>query len=301
MHDNNIYPLVSIICLCYNHASWVEEALHSVKKQTYPNIELIIVDDNSTDDSKQVITKWIANDEATTFIANPGNLGNTKSFNNALKLAKGDFIIDFATDDVLMPNCVSLLIEKFKITSHSNVGIVYGNAERIDENGNAISPFFSVDSLGKTTPAIPTGNIYYNVVHSGSVVCAVAMLVKRKVYETIGAYDETLAYEDLDFWIRASRVYDFDYVDAIVCKKRLVNHSLGNQYSKKLNSRSIKINRSTFTVLKNTFENRNRSRAEDLALLTRVHYEITVNFKNGNWLLVAKYFWLKFRIHSKKY
>lgn len=300
MHENNNYPLVSVICLCYNHASWVEEALNSVKKQTYPNIELIVVDDNSSDQSKQLIGNW-ANDNGVTFISNSVNLGNTKSFNKALKLANGAFIMDFATDDVLLPNCIEKLMEQFTTTVHSNLGIVYSNAERIDENGNSVGSFFAVDGFGKTTPKIPTGAIYYHVVHSGSVVCAVAMLVKKEVYETIGDYDESLAYEDLDFWIRASRVFDFDYVDALLCKKRLVTHSLGNQYSKKLNSRSIKINRSTYKILKNTFEKRNRSKAEDLALLTRVHYEIAINFKNGNWLLMAKYFGLKFRIHTKTY
>ena len=92
--------LVTIICLCYNQEEFVLESLESVISQDYNQIELIIVDDCSTDNSKIVIENWLLNFPQIQFIANNTNLGNTKSFNKALKLAKGKYIIDLAADDV---------------------------------------------------------------------------------------------------------------------------------------------------------------------------------------------------------
>ena len=110
MHQN---PLVSVICLCYNHADYVTESLDSVLNQEYKNIEIIIIDDCSTDNSVPVIDEWLQKYPSILFIKNKTNLGNTKSFNKALEIAKGAYIIDFATDDILMPNCITQQIEKF--------------------------------------------------------------------------------------------------------------------------------------------------------------------------------------------
>jgi len=100
-------PLVSIICLSYNHAQFVEEALNSVLVQTYKNIELLIADDCSPDDSKSVIENWLKNHPKVVFVANTTNLGNTKTFNKMLALSKGEYVMDLAADDVLLPNCIT--------------------------------------------------------------------------------------------------------------------------------------------------------------------------------------------------
>ena len=106
-------PLVTVICSCYNHENFVIESLNSVINQDYKNIELIIIDDFSSDNSKKTIKNWLLNYPEITFIANENNLGITKSFNNALKSAKGKYIIDLAADDILIPNCVDLQLKKF--------------------------------------------------------------------------------------------------------------------------------------------------------------------------------------------
>jgi glycosyltransferase involved in cell wall biosynthesis len=89
MQDN---PLVTIICLCYNQEDYVLESLSSVLNQDYPSLELIIVDDCSTDNSKSVIEKWLIDFPQIQFITNSINLGSTKSFNKALKKANGKYI-----------------------------------------------------------------------------------------------------------------------------------------------------------------------------------------------------------------
>ena len=81
MQDN---PLVTIICLCYNQQEYVLQSLFSVVNQDYPNIELIIVDDCSTDNSRAVIEKWRLDFPKIQFIANETNLGTTQSFKRVI-------------------------------------------------------------------------------------------------------------------------------------------------------------------------------------------------------------------------
>src|SRR5687767_6161263 len=98
-----IDPLVSVICLCYNQARFVREAVASVLAQTYPHVELIIVDDASTDDSAAVIRSIVQDNPAIRCLVLEKNVGNCKAFNTGLSLAKGDYIIDLAADDLLLP------------------------------------------------------------------------------------------------------------------------------------------------------------------------------------------------------
>lgn len=286
--------LVTIICLCYNHEKFVLESLYSVLNQDYTPIELIIVDDFSIDNSRLVIEKWLIDYPEIQFIANERNLGNTKSFNKALRLAKGDFIIDLAADDVLLPNCVSLQLKSFKESNYKNLGIVYGNAELINENGSFNSYYFPVDSCKKTIEKRATGDIYLSVLSGGNSICSVSSMTKKTVFDSLNGYDENLAYEDLDFWIRASRVYDFDYIDEILIQKRQTDSSLISHFFIKNDSRSKKINYSTYLVILKTIL-LNVTKAEHKAIMKRIHFEIILAYKTSNFRLLLRYILLEFK------
>ena len=249
-------PLVTIICLCYNHESYVVESLNSVINQSYPSIELIIVDDCSTDSSKTIITTWLEKNPEIQFIANETNLGNTKSFNKALKLAKGEYIIDLAADDILLPNCVALQIDAFKNSFYKNLGVVYGNVELISENGTFDSYYFPVNEQKKVIENRITGDIYQSVLSGGNSICSVSAMIKKTVFDHLQGYDETLAYEDLDFWIRASRLYEFDFIDEPLIQKRIVTNSLGSDFFKKKDALSQK--NKSFYVLNPKKSNRTK-------------------------------------------
>ena len=288
-------PLVTIICLSYNHEKFVMETLNSVVNQNYSPIELIIVDDCSLDTTKTIIEDWLLSHPEVQFIANEINLGNTKSFNNALKITKGDYIIDLAADDLLVPNGISMQVNAFKNSSFKNLGIVYGNAEIINENGSFNSYYFPIDANGNVISKRKTGDIYASVLSTGDSICSVSTLIKKDVFDFLGGYDETLGYEDLDSWVRASREYEFDFIDAVLIKKRIVSNSLGTDFFKKNN----KINVSTYKILRKALK-LNRSKEEDLALQKRVHYEIIHSFKNKSFNLFLKNVGLRIEISWRK-
>jgi glycosyltransferase involved in cell wall biosynthesis len=296
--------VVTVICMCYNHEKFVLESLHSVITQDYPFIELIIIDDCSTDDSKNTIEKWLLDYPKVQFIANETNLGNTKSFNKALKLASGDYIIDLATDDVLISNCVSLQIKAFNESTFKNLGIVYGNAELITEKGEFDSYYFPVNDNKKTIKKRQTGDIYLSVLSGGDSICSVSSMAKKSVYDLLNGYDETLAYEDLDFWIRSSRLYEFDFIDEILIKKRISATSLTTSFYDNHSSRFKKINRSTYLILKKAI-GLNQTNEEDLAVQKRVHHEMVHTFKIKDYSLFLKNtglrFWLFCRKNFKKH
>ena len=285
MQDN---PLITIICLCYNQQDYILESLFSVINQDYPCIELIIVDDCSTDNSRAVIEKWRLDFPKIPFIANDFNLGSTKSFNKALKKAKGEFIIDLAADDLLLSHCVSSQINAFKNTAHKNLGVVYGNAALITEKGVFDSYYFPINHLNKVVTPRLTGDIYESVLSGGDCMCSVSSMVKKSVFDALNGYDESLAYEDLDFWIRASRMYDFDFIDEILIQKRTVEDSLGTHFFKKNDARGKKINQSTYLILKKAIK-LNKTKKENKAVLKRIHFELILAYKTADYLLLLKY------------
>lgn len=296
MHEK---PLVSVICLCYNHDDFVVESLNSVLSQNYQPIEMIIIDDCSTDNSVAVIEKWLENRQNITFIKNTKNLGNTKSFNKAAKITQGNYLIDLATDDILLNNCIALQIERFNTTKHSNVAIVYSNVAMIDEKGNSLENYFPTNSEGKLLTKRESGNEYIRIIAGGKdAICTVGSMIKKDVYQQLNGYDEALAYEDLDFWIRASRIYNFDFIDEVLIQKRVVANSLGTNFHLKKSILSKKINYSTYQIIKKVYL-LNNTKVEDRAILKRLHYEMILNFKNSNYALVLKYVLLEFKIRIR--
>ena len=291
-------PLVTVICLCYNHASFVIEALESVLNQTHPNVELLIADDFSTDNSVVVIKNWLAQHPEIPFLVNKENLGNTKTFNKCLKLAKGEYIIDLAADDLLKTDCIANQLKGFKESKYEKLGLIYGNAELINENGIHIKNYFETNSNLERIKEQPTGDIYIGLLDGNNNLCSISSLVKREVFETLNGYDENLAYEDYDFWIRASRIYNFDYVDKILVQKRVLKDSMYTLLTKKNNKKTSQFNYSTYLILQKAFK-LNRTKAEFIAMLKRIHFEMTVAYKTRDFLLLARYFTLEIKVRCK--
>ena len=206
-------PLVSVICLCYNHGFYLAEALDSVLSQTYPNIEVLVVDDSSTDNSVEIIQTYLKKYPQIRFISTGKNMGNCAAFNMGLKASKGEYIIDFATDDVLLPERVAQQVEAFQMLDAS-YGVMYSDAEHISDTGEHLY-FHS----RKYKPA-PDGDVFAEVLQR-YFICPPTMMVRRKVFQELGGYDATLAYEDFDFWIRSARKFHYYYLPEVTTKRRV--------------------------------------------------------------------------------
>jgi glycosyltransferase involved in cell wall biosynthesis len=179
MADTTALPLVSVICLCYNHERFIAEALDSVLAQTYPNLEIIVVDDCSTDYSVEVIEEYLRKYPQLTFISTGSNQGNTRAFNMGWRASKGALIIDFATDDVLLPDRVEKQVQAF-LELDESYGVVYSDAEYIDDNTNHIGFHCARNKQGEVISFAPSGDIFQHLLGC-YFVCPPTMMMKLAV------------------------------------------------------------------------------------------------------------------------
>ncbi|MEO1253559.1 MAG: glycosyltransferase [Bacteroidota bacterium] len=290
-------PLVSVICLCYNHAEYVLEAIRSVWNQSYKNIELIVVDDGSTDESKVIIEKELKNSKAQ-FVSLNENVGMCAAFNFGLHRSSGQFIIDLAADDILLEDRIGVGVEDFKNNGNKPT-VHFSDAWICDINGEKISSFYQRDTLGNLLERVPYGDIYLELITS-YFICAPTMMIHREILEFLKGYDEDLVYEDFDFWIRSSRHFPYIFNDTALVKKRVLQDSDStNQFALR-----NKHSRTTLKVCQK-ISNLNKSQVEDSALVKRCYYEIRLCFKSLNLELIFSYlkliFLLKRRISTNQY
>ena len=216
-------PLVTIVALCHNHAPFLREALDSIRAQTYPALEVWLVDDASTDGSAEILREYAAGQPGWHLRLLPANVGNCRAFNQALRASRGEFVIDFATDDVLLPGRVAAQVAAFR-AADPRVGMVYSNAELIDEAGHLLGRHHRPAAGGGLRPTgydpAPASGWLFAEVLRRYFISTPTMMMRRACLESLNGYDETLAYEDFDFWVRASRDWQFHYLDEVTTRKR---------------------------------------------------------------------------------
>lgn len=201
-------PLVTAIAVCYNHARFVVECLDSIRNQTYPNVQIIIMDDCSRDDSVGIIRDWIErNGVECNFVAHEQNQGVCRTFNEAFELAKGEYISLIATDDSWLPDKLSRQVAIMEALP-DDVGIVYSDAYQMDERGQRLPEMF----IGphRQFETVPEGDLREYLVID-NFIPAMTTLIRRAVYNRVGRYDERLVFEDWDFWLRAACHFRFAY------------------------------------------------------------------------------------------
>lgn len=280
--DGREQPLVTVIAISYNHASYIEEALESVFNQTYPNIELIIIDDASSDTSAEVIESAIRG-RFVQFFKNDTNCGNCKSFNRAFALSKGKFIIDFALDDLMYPTRIEKQVSLFQ-QSNETVGVVFTNVNLIDTGGNLLHTHYPAFHHKSHASSIPVGNVF-DAVLSQYYINPVGMMVRRAVLEKLNGYDESLSYEDFDFWIRSARTFEYRYIPEILSAKRNVPSSLSTGFYAKQKESMFA---STLKVCKKAWW-LCTSDIEKKALVKRCRYEARQAYKYNYMQLVQEY------------
>jgi glycosyltransferase involved in cell wall biosynthesis len=253
--------------VCYNHERFVEDAIRSVLKQSYQNIELIVVDDGSPDKSAEVIRSMNVR-----FIDLKTNRGYCKAFNEGWRQSNGDFIIDLAGDDELTSERVKIGVEEFAKRDES-FGVQFGDA--LYSNGVLHSHRFP-------NPAV--GNIYKELIRR-YFICSPTMMSRRSVFTMLNDYDETLAYEDFDFWIRSSRHFKYFYSPEVLVKKRIVKGSMSDTQFRKDSPQQL----STLRVCEK-IRSLNTSEDENDALRQRLWYEFRQAVLRTDLALASKYF-----------
>lgn len=270
-------PLVSVICLCYNHERFVLNALESVLQQTYLPIQLIVVDDCSTDNSRVIISKFLTQHPEIAYINFPTNQGNCRAFNQGLKIARGSYVIDLAADDVLTPSRVERGVAL--MLSRPDCGVQFSDAEIIDANGARLG--FHSDRFPHQT--IPSGRIFAEVL-SRYFINSPTMMIRKSLLDDLGGYDESLAYEDFDFWVRSTPRTVYLYIPEPLVKRRYLSTSMG----KVKNNLHLSQQRSTLRICQKALT-LCTVKEEFAALKKRIWYELRHALRVGAWDLAWDY------------
>lgn len=269
-------PLVTVICLCYNHERFVTEAVESVVKQTYDPIQIIVWDDASTDNSQAVIMELEARYPQLQVTLSRQNVGNCRAFNGAYALAKGEFIIDFSTDDVMHEQRIEKQVAAFASYPEST-GVVFTDATYINEHGDVLRHHYEHLLRHGLITSVPSGNVFRQVLTT-YFIASPTMMLRRAVMDTMQGYDERLAYEDFDLWVRSSREYDYAFLNERLTFIRKSSTAMSTRWYAKGDPQLL----STYAVCLKALK-LCRDRADREALAHRTQYELKHSALSGNY------------------
>lgn len=203
----NLQPLVSIIIPGYNRAEYIAETIESVLAQTYRNIEIIVVDDGSTDNTREIVAEYLPKVQ---YIWQE-NSERGASRNHGLRLAKGEFISFLDSDDLWLPNKIEEDLEFLE--NSSAVGVIYTDICLVDAKGNYLKLIKRKGFRGKVTEKLLEDNF----------VSIGAHLSRTQLIREIGGFLEERQLsgsEDWEMWVRLSTVTDFAYLPKATTKIR---------------------------------------------------------------------------------
>ncbi len=208
-------PLVSVIIPAFKAAPFIKECLDAVLKQSYENYEIIVVDDGSPDNQKDIIQPYLDNNKNIKYYYQP-NKGVSAARNSGFKISKGDLVAFLDADDVWMPNNLEVKVHAIQ---KDNIGMVHSNAYLIDEHSNLIEGELS----GSEGQLLNKLLAWKDTVVPGPS----SILIKRKVVENIGLWDEELSTSaDQDFFIRVASKYPVGKVFLNTWKYRIHPHNM---------------------------------------------------------------------------
>lgn len=186
------YPLVTVITPTYNRASFLEETILSVINQNYPNIEYIVLDGQSTDNTLEVVKKFIGK----IIWDSHKNMGEVKAVNKGFSMAQGEIIGIVNSDDPLLPGAISEIVN-FMVANPKIIG-VYTDWIKTDKDGKEIEKVI-----------LPDYNYEY-MLRKHSCTPGPATFYRKIIVDKLKGRDDRFKYvSDFDFWLRAGLIGNF--------------------------------------------------------------------------------------------
>lgn len=212
-HSSN--TLISIVIPAYNRARFLPDALNSVKQQSHRPLEIIVVDDGSSDDTEQVVCDWrqqYATAELKVLYQFQKNQGGNAARNSGIRIANGAYIAFLDSDDLWHPEKLKKQIEA--ITYFPDSGAVYcGLRQVVFETGVPEEP---------SPRAYPAGRLLNQILVKDVTAPTSTYMVKAQVFADVGYFDESLqARQDWDMWIRVASKYRIEAVPEVLVDFRL--------------------------------------------------------------------------------
>jgi len=197
-------PLVSVVVPSYNHEAYIEECILSVLNQTYKNIELIVVDDGSTDRSREILERL--QNQFHFVLLFQENQGISKTMNKAISLSHGKYISSSASDDFMMPDKIERQVNYME--SDPDCSLVFGKVHMVDNNSQIIEGLTVVDPVEDVVGSVP-----FEKLIEGNCIPAASVMYKKEAWEQCGKYDENSIIEDWGLWLEFAYSGKIVYLD----------------------------------------------------------------------------------------
>lgn len=222
--------LVSVVIATYNTGDYLPLAVRSALDQTYPMVDIHVVDDGSTDGTRQAMEQF--RDHPSVKYYYQSNQGQAKARNKGIRESQGEYIAFLDADDVWMPRKLEKQLPLLE--SSERIGVAYSLRTFIDESGNVLPTPTVECHRGKITARLLVDNC---VGFSTSV-------VRRECLDKLGGFDESLAVsDDHELWLRVSTKYDFEFLEESTSWYRVWPHQISTNYMKRFEYRSKIIER----------------------------------------------------------
>lgn len=196
-HSKMVLPSITIVTPSFNQGKFIERTIQSVLGQNYPNLEYIVVDGGSTDDTLNVLKKfegrlrWISEKDS----------GQSEAINKGFRLAKGEIVAWLNSDDVYLPGALEKVGRYF--AAHPDVAMVYGEGYMIDEN----------DAIKSRFPFTEPKFDLWKLIYFGDYILQQSTFFRRSIFDTIELLGESLHYTmDWDLFIRIGKRFRIDYL-----------------------------------------------------------------------------------------
>lgn len=214
-------PLVSVIIPCFNNAEHIVIAIDSVLTQDYGNIEIIVVNDGSTDNSPEVLQQY----DGKIHLITQKNQGPAVARNNGIKAARGDFIAFLDGDDIWLPGKIRTQVEYLQ--NNPQTGLCYTNWLVWDQCQPLAEVLACQPKPADTTALVAdrSGWLYTKLLEV-SAVCTITAMLRADIVRAVGFFNENYPIgEDHDYWIRVSRLCQIDKLCGIYAVYRQNPHS----------------------------------------------------------------------------
>jgi glycosyltransferase involved in cell wall biosynthesis len=200
---------VAVIIPCYNSSKYIQKTIESVLNQDYENLEVIAIDDGSTDETRKVLERYLPKIRILSH-PNNANLGEAASVILGITQSKAGLIAFLDHDDIWYPNKVKEQVKIFQ--KCSDVGLVYTNGYVIDESDNILYKLFPDDFQEENIPGKILLKCYIRT--------SSCVMLKREIFEQIGSFQTGICIVDHDIWVRMSEVAKFHYIPDVLTAYR---------------------------------------------------------------------------------
>jgi len=239
-------PKISICIPSYNHEKYIGKTIESILNQTYKNFEIIISDDNSKDNSENIIKSY--KDQRINFYKNNTNIGPALNSNKSIQLSNCDYILILPSDDILREDALEIYLKEIE---YNNADVLFCWCQTIDENDNEIDSYNMFLSNQKRDHDKLLNELFYNQ----NFLMGPGVFIKKKLFDLIGNYNENLLQsQDLEMWIRIlTSGYKIKIVSEKLIKYRIHNENLSNNLNEPL--KNIAINSRYIFEIQKVLEN----------------------------------------------